>query len=262
MGLQGVPKLKRSARCSHARMIAPLSYTSYKPRPPLRRSALRRRGVVSLGKALTDSVTPTTKLAHPFDCLRSGGEHDRQLCQFRRHGKASAGLLARRRRRRHRHHRLQPANRGRRGAMSPLNGARVDRTILACSNGTAAARKPARLVQFAAPRPSSANTARKRLVSSSAEREAAGRRLIGAGWRVHLCALTGVASMWIGATTAFGSVVRKPNRLFIVSLSLSLLTDVQRVQTPAKNARGNSRQARTRPAARSRPAKVRSPRSW
>ena len=62
--------------------------------------ALRRRGVVSLGKALTDSMTPTTKLAHPFDCLRSGGEHDRQLCRFRRHGKASAGLLARRRRRR------------------------------------------------------------------------------------------------------------------------------------------------------------------
>ena len=102
--------LAASVPLEHAEIVRPTQA------PPTR--ALRRRGVVSLGKALTDSMAPTTKLAHPFDCLRSGGEHDRQLCQFRRHGKASAGLLARRRRRRHRHHRLQPANRGRRGAMS------------------------------------------------------------------------------------------------------------------------------------------------
>ncbi len=123
-----------------------------------------------------------------------------------------------------------------------VGGACVGRTISACSNGTDAARKPARLVRFAAPRPSSANTARKthiwRLVSSSAEREAAGRRLIGVGWRVYLRALTGMALVWIGATTVFGSVVRKQNRSFVVPPSLSLLTDVQRVQTPAKNARG------------------------
>ncbi len=47
-----------------------------------------------------------------------------------------------------------------------------------------------------------------------------------------------MALVWIGATTVFGSVVRKQNRSFVVPPSLSLLTDVQRVQTPAKNARG------------------------
>src|SRR5450631_3492789 len=43
---------------------------------------------------------------------------------------------------------------------------------------------------------------------------------------------------WIGATTAFGSVVRKAKRAFVVSPSLTFRTDVQRVQTPAKNASG------------------------
>ncbi len=35
----------------------------------------KRRGVVSLGQAPTDSKTPTTKLAHPFDCLGKWWEH-------------------------------------------------------------------------------------------------------------------------------------------------------------------------------------------
>src|SRR6516164_3214525 len=39
-------------------------------------------------------------------------------------------------------------------------------------------------------------------------------------------------------TSAFGSVVRKPNRSFVVSPSLTLRTDVQRVHRPAKNANG------------------------
>ena len=43
---------------------------------------------------------------------------------------------------------------------------------------------------------------------------------------------------WIGATIAFGSVVRKANRSFVVSPSLTFRTDVQRVQMPAKKASG------------------------
>src|SRR5271169_5804013 len=39
-------------------------------------------------------------------------------------------------------------------------------------------------------------------------------------------------------TSAFGSVVRKPNRSFVVSPSLTLRTDVHRVHRPAKNASG------------------------
>ncbi len=35
----------------------------------------KRRGVVSLGQAPTDSKTPTTKLAHPVDCLGKWWEH-------------------------------------------------------------------------------------------------------------------------------------------------------------------------------------------
>ena len=47
-----------------------------------------------------------------------------------------------------------------------------------------------------------------------------------------------MALAWIGATIAFGSVVRKANRSFVVSPSLTLRTDVQRVQMPAKKASG------------------------
>src|SRR5271166_3955372 len=42
----------------------------------------------------------------------------------------------------------------------------------------------------------------------------------------------------MGATIAFGSVVRKAKRSFVVSPSLTFRTDVQRVQMPAKNASG------------------------
>src|SRR5580658_5233081 len=42
----------------------------------------------------------------------------------------------------------------------------------------------------------------------------------------------------MGATTPFGSVGRKANRSFSVSPSLTLRTDLQRVQIPAKNASG------------------------
>ena len=45
----------------------------------------RHSRVVSLGKVQTDSITPTTKLAHPFYCLRKGVVSDsRLLFQFRR----------------------------------------------------------------------------------------------------------------------------------------------------------------------------------
>jgi hypothetical protein len=47
--------------------------------------------------------------------------------------------------------------------------------------------------------------------------------------------MTGMALAWIGATTAFASVVKKANRSLVVSPSLTFRTDVQRVQTPAKN---------------------------
>ena len=50
--------------------------------------------------------------------------------------------------------------------------------------------------------------------------------------------MTGIALGWIGATTAFGSVVRKAKRSLVVSPSLTFLTDVQRVQIPAKKASG------------------------
>src|SRR5471032_1587064 len=50
--------------------------------------------------------------------------------------------------------------------------------------------------------------------------------------------MTGIALGWIVATTAFGSVVRKANRSFVVSPSFIFRTEVQRVQMPAKNASG------------------------
>jgi hypothetical protein len=50
--------------------------------------------------------------------------------------------------------------------------------------------------------------------------------------------MTGMALGWIGFTSALGSVVRKPNRSLVVSPSLTFLTDVHLVQTPAKKARG------------------------
>jgi hypothetical protein len=43
---------------------------------------------------------------------------------------------------------------------------------------------------------------------------------------------------WIGATTAFGSVVRNANRSFVVFRSFTFRTEVQHVQMPAKNASG------------------------
>ena len=52
--------------------------------------------------------------------------------------------------------------------------------------------------------------------------------------------ITGIAFGCMGATTAFGAAVRKPYRSFKVSPSFSFLTDVQRVQMPAKNPTGLS----------------------
>jgi hypothetical protein len=52
--------------------------------------------VVSLAKAPTDSVTPTTKLARPFYCLVERVESaDRQLFQFRRRYSERFGSIAR-----------------------------------------------------------------------------------------------------------------------------------------------------------------------
>ena len=42
--------------------------------------------------------------------------------------------------------------------------------------------------------------------------------------------MTGIAFGWIGATTAFGCLVRKAKRSFSVSPSLTLRTDFQRVR--------------------------------
>ena len=55
-----------------------------------------------------------------------------------------------------------------------------------------------------------------------------------------------------GLTPAFGSLVRKANRSFVVSPSLTLRTDAQRVHKPAKNASGRLSSRRTKPAAASR----------
>src|SRR3954464_11696192 len=46
------------------------------------------------------------------------------------------------------------------------------------------------------------------------------------------------SASFVGATTALGSVVRKAKRSLVVSPSLTLRTEVQRVHRPAKNASG------------------------
>ena len=69
------------------RRRAPSPPAASTPRP--RRSAAgagfaqRRRTWVRLGKGWTHSMAPKTKLARSI-APGSGGEHDRQLCQFRR----------------------------------------------------------------------------------------------------------------------------------------------------------------------------------
>ena len=51
--------------------------------------------VVSLAKAPTDSMTSTTKLAHPFHCLLERvASADRQLFQFRRRYSERFGSIA------------------------------------------------------------------------------------------------------------------------------------------------------------------------
>ena len=50
--------------------------------------------------------------------------------------------------------------------------------------------------------------------------------------------MTGIAFGWSAPTSAFGSVVRKPNKSFVVSPSRTFRTDVQRVQMAAKQASG------------------------
>ena len=47
-----------------------------------------------------------------------------------------------------------------------------------------------------------------------------------------------MALAWIGATTAFGSVVKKANRSFVVWPYFTFRTDVHVVQIPAKTASG------------------------
>ena len=50
--------------------------------------------------------------------------------------------------------------------------------------------------------------------------------------------ITGIAFGWMAPTSAFGSVVRNAKMSLVVSPSLTLRTDVQLVQMPAKQARG------------------------
>src|SRR6202040_2831218 len=49
---------------------------------------------------------------------------------------------------------------------------------------------------------------------------------------------TGIAFGWIAPTSLFGSVVRNAKISFVVSPSLTVRTEVQRVQMPAKKAKG------------------------
>src|SRR5258708_20393898 len=50
--------------------------------------------------------------------------------------------------------------------------------------------------------------------------------------------MTGMALGWITPTSLLGSVVRNPKISFVVLPSLTFLTDVQFVQSPAKKASG------------------------
>jgi hypothetical protein len=50
--------------------------------------------------------------------------------------------------------------------------------------------------------------------------------------------MTGIALGWIDPTTLFGSVVKNAKMSLVVSPSFTFRTDVQRVHTPVKNARG------------------------
>src|SRR5260370_36324253 len=50
--------------------------------------------------------------------------------------------------------------------------------------------------------------------------------------------MTGMVLVWITPTSLLGSAVRKPKRSFVVLPSLTFLTEVQLVQSPAKKARG------------------------
>jgi hypothetical protein len=50
--------------------------------------------------------------------------------------------------------------------------------------------------------------------------------------------MTGMAFGWMAPTSRFGSVVRKAKRSLVVSPSLTLRTEVQRVQMPAKQTSG------------------------
>src|SRR5664279_3709927 len=53
-----------------------------------------------------------------------------------------------------------------------------------------------------------------------------------------LVRMTGMAFGWIGATTAFGSVVKNANTSVVTSPSLAFRTDVQLVHIPANTASG------------------------
>ena len=50
--------------------------------------------------------------------------------------------------------------------------------------------------------------------------------------------VTGIAFGWNAPPSAVGSVVRNPSRSFVVSPSLTFLTEVHGVEIPAKTARG------------------------
>jgi hypothetical protein len=73
LGVLCLSDCARQARSSSARQTL-LNLGLIKP-PASSPGACRSiRGFVSLAKAPTDSMTPTTKLAHPFHCLLEGGE--------------------------------------------------------------------------------------------------------------------------------------------------------------------------------------------
>jgi hypothetical protein len=55
---------------------------------------------------------------------------------------------------------------------------------------------------------------------------------------VGVLRITGIALGWTAPTSAFGSVVRKAKMSLVVSPALIFRTDVQFVQTPAKQASG------------------------
>src|SRR3954470_19770507 len=69
-------------------------------------------------------------------------------------------------------------------------------------------------------------------------RASSGEAVIQAPTSSGVVRITGIAFGWMAPTSAFGSVVRKAKRSFVVSPSRTFRTDVQFVHVPAKHTSG------------------------